>query len=102
MVAAEDMRTSLGLHDSKSNDMLNFVRKRFHIACKAYNKFSIDMPYTWNNKKELIQEVKYTKSLGIQKEPVFSSHCSTINKILTPSLKEIIMQKKLLKNLKKF
>ena len=102
LVAAEDMATSLGLHDSKSNDMLNFVRKRFHIACKAYNKFSIDMPYTWNNKKELIEEVKYTKSLGMcAKSSVFASHCSTINKILTPSLKDANMAKRIIKEFEK-
>ena len=61
------------------------------------------MPYTWDNKKELIEEVKYTKSLGMcAKSSVFASHCSIINKILTPSLKDANIAKKLLKNLRKF
>ena len=89
LIASEDMSTSLGLLTSKTNDMLNFVRKRFHLACKAYNKYSIDMPYTWCNKKELIEDVKYIKSLGIlAKSCVQASHCSIINKILTPTIRE--------------
>ena len=102
MIASEDMATSLGLLESKNNDMLNFIRKRFHLACKAYKKYSIDMPYTWNNKTELKKELQYIKSLGMTaKSSINASHCSIINKILTPSANEAYKAKKIVKRFEK-
>ena len=81
LVASEDMAISLGILESKNNDMLNFVRKRFHLACSAYNKYSIDMPFTWNNNNALKEELKYIKNLGIlAKSSVNAAHCKIINK----------------------
>ena len=89
LVASEDMAISLGLLESKNNDMLNFVRKRFHLACSAYKKYSIDMPFTWNNNNELKKDLKYIKSLGIlAKSSINAAHCNIINKALTPTSKE--------------
>ena len=82
------MAISLGVLESKNNDMLNFVRKRFHLACSAYKKYSIDMPFTWNNKNELKEEVKYIKSLGMcAKSSIFAAHCKIINKDFNTNFK---------------
>ena len=89
LVASEDMAISLGVLESKNNDMLNFVRKRFHLACSAYKKYSIDMPFTWKNNNVLKEELKYIKNLGIlAKSSINAAHCKIINKTLTPTLKE--------------
>ena len=102
LVASEDMSISLGLLESKNNDMLNFVRKRFHLACSAYKKYSIDMPFTWNNNNELKKELKYIKSLGIlAKSSINASHCNIINKALTPTLKEANEASKIIKQFNK-
>ena len=46
--------------------MLNFDRKRFHLACSAYKKYSIDMPFTWkNNINEPEIVVDGTLDLGV-------------------------------------
>ena len=37
----------------------------------------------------------------MQKSSVFASHCSTINKILTPSLKDANMAKRIIKEFEK-
>ena len=102
LIASEDMAASLGLIESKNNDMLNFIRKRFHLACKAFNKYSIDMPYTWNNKTELKRELQYIKSLGMTaKSSINASHCSIINKALTPAANEANKAKKIVKSFEK-
>ena len=101
LIASEDMAASLGLIESKNNDMLNFVRKRFHLACKAYKKYSIDMPYTWNNKRELNNELKYIKSLGIiAKSSIKADHCKIINKMLCPTRLEANQAKNIIKKFK--
>lgn len=91
LIASEDMALSLGIFDSKENDMLNFARKKFHFSCRSYGKLSIDMPYTRRNVFELKKELNYAKKIGIiAKSTVNASHCKIINETLTPSKKEVL------------
>ena len=102
MVASEDMALSLGLVDTRGNEMLDFIRKRFHLACQAYGKLSIDMPYTWNNLKELKKEISHIKNLGIiAKSTINANHCKVINDLLTPTKKEIKVSNKIINKFEK-
>lgn len=90
LVASEDMALSLDLLDVKKNEMLDFIRKRFHLACKAYGKLTIDMPNTWGNVNDLKKELIHIKKLGIlAKSTVKASHCKIINTFLTPTKLEV-------------
>ena len=90
LVASEDMALSLDLLDVKKNEMLDFIRKRFHLACKAYGKLTIDMPNTWGSVNDLKKELIHIKKLGIlAKSTVKASHCKIINTILTPTKLEV-------------
>ena len=102
VVASEDMALSLGLQNLVHNQMLDFVRKRFHLSCKAHNKLSIDMPYTGGNMLELKNEIKHIKSLGMSaKSAIYANHCSIINKLLTPTKAEFLNALKIIENFKK-
>ena len=90
LVASEDMALSLGLLNLKKNEKLDFIRKRFHLACKAYGKLTIDMPNTWGNLNDLKNELIHIKKLGITaKSAVKASHCKIINEFLTPNKLEV-------------
>ena len=102
LVASEDMGTSLGIKDLKNNEMLNHIRKKFHLACSAFGKTAIDMPYTFNSLEGLIKETKYIKKLGMTaKSTVNYSHCDIINQILTPSISEFKKAEAVIKYFKK-
>ena len=76
--------------DVKKNEMLDFIRKRFHLACKAYGKLTVDMPNTWGSVNDLKKELIHIKKLGIlAKSTVKASHCKIINTILTPTKLEV-------------
>ena len=75
--------------------MLDFIRKRFHLACKAYGKLTIDMPNTWGNLNDLKNELIHIKKLGITaKSAVKASHCKIINEFLTPNKLEVAKKEK--------
>ncbi|MBF96369.1 MAG: hypothetical protein CMJ13_03995 [Pelagibacterales bacterium] len=102
LIASEDMAFSLGLNDNRENKMLDFVRKKLHLACRAYGKLTIDMPYTWDNLSELINELNHIKKLGIiAKSTIKASHCKVINKHLTPTKEEVIRCKKIVNKFNK-
>ena len=74
------MAISLGVLESKNNDMLNLLEK---ISFGLYKKYSIDMPFTWNNNN--VKRRTY-KNLGIlAKSSINTAHCKIINKTLTPT-----------------
>ena len=97
LVASEDMALSLDILDTQNSDMLDFIRKKFHLTCKAYGKLSIDMPYTWSNINNLKKELNHIKKLGIvAKSTVKASHCKIINNSLTPTKKEVLKSIKII------
>ena len=102
LVASEDMALSLDLLDVKNNEMLDFIRKRFHLACKAYGKLTIDMPNTWGSVNDLKKELIHIKKLGIlSKSTVKASHCKIINKFLTPNKLEVERSTNIITSFKK-
>ena len=86
LVASEDMVVSLNAPRKKNSEILNHVRRVFHIACCSVGITSIDMPYTFTDDEGVRQQTMLAKDIGmLAKSTVNASHCKIINEILTPN-----------------
>ena len=86
LVASEDMVVSLNAPRKKNSEILNHVRRVFHIACCSVGITSIDMPYTFTDDEGVRQQTMLAKEIGmLAKSTVNASHCKIINEILTPN-----------------
>ena len=68
------------------------------MACKAYKIDAIDTPFTDTNDEEgLIKDTRFAKSLGMNaKSAIHPNQIDVINKIFTPTEKEIEYAKRVL------
>ena len=90
LVASEDMVVSLNAPRKKNSEILNHVRRVFHIACCSVGITSIDMPYTFTDDEGVKQQTMLAKEIGmLAKSTVNASHCKIINEILTPNEREV-------------
>jgi len=90
LVASEDMAVSLNAPRKKNSEILNHVRRVFHIACCSVGITSIDMPYTFTDDEGVRQQTMLAKDIGmLAKSTVNASHCKIINEILTPNEREV-------------
>ena len=90
LVASEDMVVSLNAPRKKNSEILNHVRRVFHIACCSVGITSIDMPYTFTDDEGVRQQTMLAKDIGMQeKSTVNASHCKIINEILTPNERDV-------------
>ena len=90
LVASEDMVVSLNAPRKKNSEILNHVRRVFHIACCSVGITSIDMPYTFTDDEGVRQQTMLAKDIGmLAKSTVNASHCKIINEILTPNEREV-------------
>ena len=90
LVASEDMVVSLNAPRKKNSEILNHVRRLFHIACCSVGITSIDMPYTFTDDEGVRQQTMLAKDIGmLAKSTVNASHCKIINEILTPNERDV-------------
>ena len=90
LVASEDMVVSLNAPREKNSEILNHVRRVFHIACCSVGITSIDMPYTFTDDEGVRQQTMVAKDIGmLAKSTVNASHCKIINEILTPNERDV-------------
>ena len=90
LVASEDMVVSLNAPREKNSEILNHVRRVFHIACCSVGITSIDMPYTFTDDEGVRQQTMLAKDIGmLAKSTVNASHCKIINEILTPNERDV-------------
>ena len=90
LVASEDMVVSLNAPRKKNSEILNHVRRVFHIACCSVGITSIDMPYTFTDDEGVKQQTILAKDIGmLAKSTVNASHCKIINEILTPNERDV-------------
>ena len=90
LVASEDMVVSLNAPRKKDSEILNHVRRVFHIACCSVGITSIDMPYTFTDDEGVRQQTMLAKDIGmLAKSTVNASHCKIINEILTPNERDV-------------
>ncbi len=90
LVASEDMVVSLNAPRKKNSEILNHVRRVFHIACCSVGITSIDMPYTFTDDEGVRQQTMVAKDIGmLAKSTVNASHCKIINEILTPNERDV-------------
>ncbi len=90
LVASEDMVVSLNAPRKKNSEILNHVRRVFHIACCSVGITSIDMPYTFTDDEGVRQQTMLAKDIGmLAKSTVNASHCKIINEILTPNESDV-------------
>ncbi len=90
LVATEDMVVSLNAPRKKNSEILNHVRRVFHIACCSVGITSIDMPYTFTDDEGVRQQTILAKDIGmLAKSTVNASHCKIINDKLTPNERDV-------------
>ena len=90
LVASEDMAVSLNAPRRENSEILNHVRRTFHIACCSVGITAIDMPYTFTDDEGVRQQTMLARDIGmVSKSTVNANHCRIINDILTPSITEV-------------
>jgi citrate lyase subunit beta/citryl-CoA lyase len=90
LVASEDMVADLGTNRSRSGEELAYVRARFLVECRAAGVEAIDCPYTFSDVKGAVADTRWAKRLGYRaKSLVDPSHAAAINRVLTPSAREL-------------
>ena len=96
LVASEDMVADLGTNRSRSGAELAYVRARFLVECRAAGVEAIDCPYTFSDVKGAVADTKRAKQLGYRaKSLVDPSHAAAINRVLTPSARELAQARRL-------
>jgi citrate lyase subunit beta/citryl-CoA lyase len=90
LVASEDMVADLGTNRSRGGEELAYVRSRFLVECRAAGVEAIDCPYTFSDVKGAVADTMWAKRLGYRaKSLVDPSHAAAINRVLTPSAREM-------------
>jgi len=98
MLGGEDLCVDLNCVRTKSGNELFYARTRLVNCAKALKKFIIDTPFTDTFDEEgLLKDSKYAKSLGFDgKASINPRQIITINKVFSPSLKEIKHAKRII------
>jgi citrate lyase subunit beta/citryl-CoA lyase len=90
LVASEDMVADLGTARSRRGEELAYVRARFLVECRAAGVEAIDCPYTFSDAKGAVADARAAKRLGYRmKSLVDPSHARALNKVFTPTSREI-------------
>lgn len=98
LLGAEDYTKDLEVTRTKEGNEIFYARCRVINACKAYKIDAIDTPFTDTNDEEgLIKDTRFAKSLGMNaKSAIHPNQIDVINKIFTPTEKEIEYAKRVL------
>ena len=91
LLGAEDYTKDLEVARTKEGNEIFYARCRVINACKAYKIDAIDTPFTDTNDEEgLLKDTKFAKSLGMNaKSAIHPNQIEVINKVFTPTEKEI-------------
>ena len=98
LLGAEDYTKDLEVTRTKEGNEILYARYRVINACKAYKIDAIDTPFTDTNDEEgLLKDTMHAKSLGMNaKSAIHPNQIETINKVFTPTEKEIEYAKRVL------
>jgi citrate lyase subunit beta / citryl-CoA lyase len=89
--STEDVAADLGAPRSKNALELAYVRQRLHLECTAANVVSVDCPYTFADADGCETDARHARQLGyVAKSAVDPGHVPIINRIMTPSLHEVL------------
>jgi citrate lyase subunit beta/citryl-CoA lyase len=95
LVASEDMVADLGSARTRTGAELAYVRARFLVECRAGGVEAIDCPYTFSDTRGATADARRAKQLGYRaKSLVAPAHAAAINRVFTPSAKEIAHAKR--------
>jgi citrate lyase subunit beta/citryl-CoA lyase len=84
------MVADLGTARSRRGEELAYVRARFLVECRAAGVEAIDCPYTFSDAKGAVADARAAKRLGYRmKSLVDPSHARALNKVFTPTSREI-------------
>lgn len=91
LLGAEDYTKDLEVVRTKEGNEIFYARNRIITACKAYKIDAIDTPFTDTNDTEgLVKDTLFAKSIGMNaKSAIHPNQVETINKLFTPTQKEI-------------
>jgi citrate lyase subunit beta/citryl-CoA lyase len=90
LMASEDMVADLGAARTRVGAELAYARARFLVECRAARVEAIDCPYTFSDARGATSDARRAKALGYRaKSLVTPAHAAAINRIFTPSAKEI-------------
>ena len=98
LLGAEDYTKDLEVTRTKEGNEIFYARCRVINACKAYKIDAIDTPFTDTNDEEgLLKDTMFAKSLGMNaKSAIHPNQIEVINKVFTPTEKEIEYAKRVL------
>ena len=91
LLGAEDYTKDLEVVRTKEGNEIFYARNRIITACKAYKIDAIDTPFTDTNDTDgLVKDTLFAKSIGMNaKSAIHPNQVETINKLFTPTQKEI-------------
>lgn len=91
LLGAEDYTKDLEVVRTKEGNEIFYARNRIITACKAYKIDAIDTPFTDTNDNDgLVKDTLFAKSIGMNaKSAIHPNQVETINKLFTPTQKEI-------------
>ena len=91
LLGAEDYTKDLEVVRTKEGNEIFYARNRIITACKAYKIDAIDTPFTDTNDTEgLVKDTLFAKSIGMNaKSAIHPNQVESINKLFTPTSKEI-------------
>lgn len=91
LLGAEDYTKDLEVTRTKEGMEILYARYKVINACKAYKIDAIDTPFTdTNDDPGLLKDTSFAKSLGMNaKSAIHPNQIETINKVFTPTEKEI-------------
>ncbi|TNF08743.1 MAG: CoA ester lyase [Bacillota bacterium] len=98
LLGAEDLATDLEVERTEIGQEIFYARSRVVIAAKANQIDAIDTPYTHTDNLEgLVKDATFAKSLGMNaKACIHPNQIDEVNRIFSPSLKDINYAKKVL------
>jgi len=99
LLGAEDCTKEMNITRTAQGLEIDYMRHYIALVAHAYHKEAIDTP--WIHKDDetgLLQDTTYAKSIGFTaKSAIHPNHVATINKVFTPSEKEIFEAKRIVK-----
>jgi citrate lyase subunit beta/citryl-CoA lyase len=99
LLGAEDLTKDLNIPRTLEATEILYVRSRLVLTCAAYGKDSIDTPWVdKDNLDGLLEDTLNAKNLGFTaKSSIHPNHVDIINTTFTPSEREILNAKRIVK-----
>ena len=103
LLGAEDLTKELNISRTIEGTEILYTRSKIVLICSAYNIESIDTPFTdKDNMEGLLTDTYNARNLGFtSKSSIHPNQVDTINTAFTPSEKEIMEAKRIIKKAEK-